>query len=320
MDTDTAAAKEAVQYELFPFVRVYTTGRIERILETDVLPPGLDPDTGVVSKDVTLRPDTGLSVRLYLPPATAAAAADKKIPVLVYYHGGGFVIETAASPTYHNYLNSLVAKAGVLAVSVDYRRAPEHPLPAAYEDSWAALEWATSEPPADPWLADRGDLRRVFLAGDSAGANIAHHMAMRAGAAGGSVRLEGIALVHPYFWGKEPVGSETRDAPARAFAGALWRLVCPSSNDDDGEDDPRINPVGLEGLGCGRVLVSVAAEDTLRERGVDYYERLRGSGWGGTAELAEADGVGHVFHLQDAKSDKAAAEMDRMVAFLNGKD
>lgn len=315
--TTTTTTEEAVQYELFPFVRVYTTGRVERILQTDVLPPGLDPDTGVLSRDVTLRPDTGLSVRLYLPPDTAAADAAKKLPVLVYYHGGGFVIETASSPTYHNYLNSLVARAGVLAVSVDYRRAPEHPLPAAYEDSWAALEWATGA--ADPWLADHGDLRRVFLAGDSAGANIAHHIAMRAGKDEKGVQLEGVALVHPYFWGREPVGSEARDAPARAFAGALWRLVCPSSSDGDG-DDPRINPVGLEGLGCRRVLVSVAAEDTLRERGVDYYERLRRSGWGGAAELAETDGVGHVFHLQDPKCDKAAAEMDRMVAFLNRKD
>ncbi|URE01285.1 Carboxylesterase family [Musa troglodytarum] len=116
-------------------------------------------------------------------------------------------------PILHNYLNSLVARAHVVAVSINYRLAPEHPIPAAYDDSWKALRWVASHanggPGPDRWLADHADFDRLFLAGDSAGANIAHHMAMRAGAEGlqRGVGVHGVVLVHPYFLGSEPVES-----------------------------------------------------------------------------------------------------------------
>ncbi|RWW16997.1 hypothetical protein GW17_00019077 [Ensete ventricosum] len=128
-----------VERDLSPFLRIYKSGRVERLLGTEVLPAGTDPATGVASKDVVLfDPDAGLWVRLYLPDL-AGCTPDKRLPVVVYFHGGSFTVETAASPTYHNYLNSLVAEACVLAVSVNFRRPPEHPLPAAYEDSLAAV-------------------------------------------------------------------------------------------------------------------------------------------------------------------------------------
>ncbi|RRT78123.1 hypothetical protein B296_00003927 [Ensete ventricosum] len=159
------AADDEVVIEAPFLARVYKSGRVERLLGNDVLPAGFDPATGVASKDVIVDPTTNLTLRLYLPDL-AGSSSERKLPVLVYYHGGGFVIETAFSPTYHNYLNSLVAAAGVVAVSVDYRRAPEHPLPAAYDDSWAALRaganivhqriWAFVRPGTvgldDPWI------------------------------------------------------------------------------------------------------------------------------------------------------------------------
>lgn len=60
------------------------------------------------------------------------------------------MVSAPADPLYHNNtLNKLVAEANVVAVSVDYRLVPEHPLPAAYEDSWTALQWVASHASED---------------------------------------------------------------------------------------------------------------------------------------------------------------------------
>ncbi|EEC78458.1 hypothetical protein OsI_18325 [Oryza sativa Indica Group] len=89
------------------------------------------------------------------------------------------MIRLATSPAYHRCFNDLAIAYPAVVVSVDYRLAPEHPFPAAYEDSATALAWVLST--ADPWLATHGDLSRVFLANDSAGGNICHHLAMHHG-------------------------------------------------------------------------------------------------------------------------------------------
>ncbi|WOK94316.1 tuliposide A-converting enzyme 2, chloroplastic [Canna indica] len=309
-------ADDEIVFDMFPFFRQYKSGRVVRSF-TDIVPAGIDAATGVASKDVVIDPSTGLSVRLHLP-TLGAASHDRKLPVLVYFHGGAFLIGSAFDPHSHHYLNEVVAKASVLAVSVDYRLAPEHPLPTAYEDAWAVLLWIVGG--AEAWLSERGDLERVFLAGCSAGANIAHQVALRAGAEAlpARARVEGMILLHPYFWGREPVGAERRDAEFRAKEERVWRFVCPESK---GVDDPYVNPVAagapsLTGVVARRVLVAVAEEDWLRERGRVYCEGLKASGWGGAAELVETKGEGHAFHVSNPRSEKAQELMQRVVDFL----
>ncbi|CAN1142561.1 2-hydroxyisoflavanone dehydratase, partial [Linum perenne] len=101
---------------------------------------------GVFSKDVSISDLPKVSARLYLPNSIPQ---DKKLPILVYFHGGAFCIESAFSSSHLRYLNSLSAEAHALVVSVEYRLAPEHPLPAAYDDSWAALLWVASHRSAE---------------------------------------------------------------------------------------------------------------------------------------------------------------------------
>ncbi|XP_057423750.1 probable carboxylesterase 4, mitochondrial [Lotus japonicus] len=162
-------------------IRVFTDGTIHRLTGTDVVPPSTDPHSVVSSKDITLHTHSNIiPARLYLPTATTTTT----FPLLIYFHGGGFCCSSPFSTTYHNYLTVVVADAKVLAVSVSYRLAPEHPLPAAYEDSWAALQWVASHRSnngLEPWLNNHADFSRVFLARDNAGANIAHNLAMFAG-------------------------------------------------------------------------------------------------------------------------------------------
>ncbi|MFQ6659780.1 hypothetical protein Gotur_028539, partial [Gossypium turneri] len=202
-----------IRIDFAPMLRVYQDGRIERLLGTQTVPPGLDPETNVESKDVVYSQETAQCVRIYVPGTVFTSA--QKLPLLVYFHGGGFCIETAFSPTYRNYLNALVSEAKIVAVSVDYRRAPEHPIPAAYDDSWTALKWVASHYDGngpEQWLNRYADFENVYLSGDSAGANIAHHIAIKTSKEKlDGMNLVGIILTHPYFWGKEPVGDEVKN-------------------------------------------------------------------------------------------------------------
>ncbi|KAL6655454.1 hypothetical protein ACP70R_006280 [Stipagrostis hirtigluma subsp. patula] len=146
-------------------IRLYKDGHAERTCGMDTVPAGFDAHTGVTSKDVVVDAATGVTARLYLPniqtaPSSESSGAAAKLPILVFFHGGYFIIGSPGEPMHHRYVNSLVAAARVVAVSVGYRLAPEHLLPAAYDDAWAALNWAVSG--ADPWLSDHGDLGRVF--------------------------------------------------------------------------------------------------------------------------------------------------------------
>ena len=179
----TPTTKE-VDFEILPFIRVYKDGSVERLEGSPFAPPtpDQDPETGVSSKDITISENPSVSARLYLPKLTDHTQ-NQKLPILVYFHGGGFCIESAFGSIYHRYLNNLVSQVHVLAISVEYRLAPEHFLPAAYEDSWAALQWVASQSAGndkEPWSINNGDFGRIFIGGDSAGANIVHNMAMRA--------------------------------------------------------------------------------------------------------------------------------------------
>ncbi|RLM73454.1 ent-kaurenoic acid oxidase 1-like [Panicum miliaceum] len=251
--------------------------RVERYCGSDPFPASTDAATGIASKDHAISPD--VAVRLYLPPA--ARDGGSRIPVLVYFHGGGFCLLSAFNAIIHGYLNSLAARARAVVVSVEYRLAPEHPIPAAYEDSWRALAWVASHASGageEAWLAGHADFSRLSLAGESAGANIAHHMAMRAGAEGlpGGARISGAVLVHPYFLSDAKVPSEEN------------------------------NPAMADNL-----------VDVLRDRGRAYCEGLRAGGWAEVLEVVEAAGQGHCFHQSDHTSADAVRQDEAIARFLN---
>ncbi|KAI3509522.1 hypothetical protein L1887_24872 [Cichorium endivia] len=235
--------------EIHGVIRVYKDGRFEIHSGTDVVPASIDLSSGVQSKDVVISPETNLSARLYLPKTTT-----KKLPLLIYFHGGGFVIETASAPLYHNFLNLVASESNVVIVSVDYRTAPEHPLPTCFDDSWEAITWVAGTCP-DPWLNEYADFENVFFAGDSAGGTIAHHMAIRVGSENSSVsiNLQGIILLHPYFWGEDRIGSEA-EHPWKSFVDQIWMFAHPGGS---GLDVPLINPdkdPKVSDLGCSRDL------------------------------------------------------------------
>ena len=112
-------------------------------------------------RDVALPgPHGQVPCRLYLPDGT------DKPPLLIYAHGGGFMQGSLSS--WDAALRELVRQSGVAALSVDYRLAPEHRFPVAFEEMVAMIRLAPREG------TDLGiDPARLAVGGDSAGANLA---------------------------------------------------------------------------------------------------------------------------------------------------
>ncbi|KAL3621170.1 hypothetical protein CASFOL_036082 [Castilleja foliolosa] len=291
-----------ITHDFPPFFRVHNTGHIERYINHDFVPASHDHKTDVVSRDVIILPENNVSARIYTPKI---AQDNLKLPLIIYIHGGAFSVQSAFSSLYHNYVNILASRSRSVVVSIEYRLAPEHPIPACYDDSFAVVEWISSHSKAgsgsDPWLNEHVDFNRVYLAGDSAGANIAHNMIFRAGP---RLKISGLILIHPFFG----IGKIDK----------LWNYICPGTS---GNDDFRLNPTAdmdlLSKLGCNRVLVCVAEKDLLKKRGLHYYEGLRKSDWKGVVELFESAGEEHVFYLFDLFSDGAVALMERIVGFID---
>uniref|UniRef100_A0A0D9X248 Alpha/beta hydrolase fold-3 domain-containing protein n=1 Tax=Leersia perrieri TaxID=77586 RepID=A0A0D9X248_9ORYZ len=171
------------------------------------------PDSaGVRSADITVDSTTGLWARVFSSsPPSPAASSSPPLPVIVYLHGGGFTMLSAASTLMDSLCRRFCREVNAVIVSVNYRLAPEHKFPAAYDDGEAVLRHlAVNGLPTD--IAVPIDLTRVFLAGDSAGGNIAHHVATRwsSSSPSPSLRLAGIMLLQPFFGGEERTESELR--------------------------------------------------------------------------------------------------------------
>ena len=137
-----------------------------------MLPPPPDAPVAAVEDRTIDGPGGPLGLRLYTPEGSAP------FPVVIYCHGGGYVVGDL--DTQDMIARALCAWSGAIVVSVDYRRAPEHPFPAAPDDTFAALQWVAGHA-----AEFGGDPARLAVAGDSAGGNLVAAAALRARDQGG---------------------------------------------------------------------------------------------------------------------------------------
>ncbi|XP_014514500.1 gibberellin receptor GID1B isoform X1 [Vigna radiata var. radiata] len=201
------------------------------------------------------------------------------VPVIIFFHGGSFSHSSANSAIYDTFCRRLVNLCKAVVVSVNYRRSPEHRYPCAYDDGWAALKWVKSR----KWLQCGKDSKvHVYLAGDSSGGNIAHHVAVRA--AEEDIEVLGNILLHPLFGGEKRTESEKK-LDGKYFVRLqdrdwYWRAFLPEGAD---RDHPACNPFGpkgknLAGLKLPKSLVCVAGLDLLQDWQLEYVEGLKNCG------------------------------------------
>ncbi|KAI0530693.1 hypothetical protein KFK09_000240 [Dendrobium nobile] len=253
------------------------------------------PVNGVVSFDHILDRQTNLLARIYCPAPDPAdvelpqlvaiyelqkAPSPNPFPVIIFFHGGSFAHSTSSSAIYDTLCRRLVTLCGgAVVISIDYRRSPEYRFPCAYDDGWTALKWASCQ----PWLRSGKDAKlRVFLAGDSSGGNIAHHVAVRAVQSG--ISISGNILLNPLFGGNKRTESELK-LDGKYFVALqdrdwYWRAFLPEGTD---RDHPACNPFGpngveLEGLPFPKTLLVVASLDLTQDWQLAYAEGLKKAG------------------------------------------
>lgn len=112
-------------------------------------------------------PAGNIRVRIYTPEGNGP------FPLIVFYHGGGWCIGSLNG--YDGICASLTNRIPAIVLSADYRMAPENTFPAAVEDCYAALEYA-----AKYATTFNVDPRRIAVMGDSAGANLAAAISIKA--------------------------------------------------------------------------------------------------------------------------------------------
>ncbi|THU46673.1 hypothetical protein C4D60_Mb09t07380 [Musa balbisiana] len=284
------------------------------------------PVLGIRTVDVPVDTSRDVWFRLFIPCSDSAGL---KIPVIVYFHGGGFAFFSPASYLYNHVhvCRRLCRTVNAIVVSVNYRLAPEHRYPAPYEDGVDVLRLLDRGGLlyADPLAADLADLSRCFLVGDSAGANICHHVARRWAAGAGSgwkrLRLAGMVLIQPYFGGEERTEAEVRLAGAPLVTVErtdwLWRAFLPEGADRDHEAS---NVFGSRATGeleeaLPAALVVVGGFDPLQDWQRRYYEGLKARGK--EARLVEYPEAFHgFFAFPDPK--QSAVFMEEVRSFIEG--
>jgi acetyl esterase/lipase len=236
--------------------------------------PTLDvsPEPGVAAYDRTVEGAEGsLRARVYVPRGSGGAS-----PGLVYFHGGGWVIGSIES--HDRVCRAIAGRARAVVISVDYRLAPEHPFPAGVDDCWAALQWV-----AEHAAELGGDPKRIAVAGDSAGGNLAAVIAQRARDEGGPT-LAFQLLWYPSITADLSLPSFTENADAPILDGdvidAFLHWYIPDIDITDAKALPTfIAPSNAEDFaGLAPAFIGSAEHDPLRDDAALYAGLLNDAG------------------------------------------
>jgi acetyl esterase len=240
---------------------------------------------------------------------------NEKSPTVVFFHGGGWV--AGDLETHDRQARLLVIETGAVVISVDYRRPPETRFPGAFEDAFSATKDIVSR------LAEfGGDAKRIGVAGDSAGGNLAATVAIACRDAG--IRLAGQLLVYPvtdvagnYADTQENARFPSRSENAEGYF--LSRAVMEWFSGHYLEDkkhgsDWRVSPLRAKSLaGLAPAIVTTAWFDPLRDEGKAYADALTAAGvptqyYDGPGLIHGYFGLGEASEIAKKEAQRARAD------------
>lgn len=203
-------------------------------------------------------------VRLYRP-----RAATGRLPVILYMHGGGWVLGNLDS---HDQVTARMAQqTGAAVISVEYRLAPEHKFPAAFNDCYDVLTWlATAGAALDL------DVERLAVAGDSAGGNLAVAIALAARDRGGpKILFQG--LIYPGLRFQRHSARVTDSPGLNADSISVYAKAYLAGPAD--ARNPYAAPLHAASFaGLPPAYIASAWFDIVRPDSEDYAEKLRAAG------------------------------------------
>ncbi|RLU86307.1 alpha/beta hydrolase [Streptomyces griseocarneus] len=268
LDPGIAALLDRLDAAPAPRIRATDPGTLreaQSALAATLTPP--EPIlVGDVQEGTVPGPGGDVPVRVYRPGAPGP------VPTVVFFHGGGFI--AGDLDTHDLVTRRLCRDVGAVVVAVHYRRAPEHPFPAPYEDCLAVTRHVADH--IDEYGARRGSLA---VAGDSAGGNLAAVVAQ-------AFRDEGRPLAAQLL--AYPTTDFDGDFPSRAENATGYVLTAENIDDVQylyaGDDPavrgcPQVSPLRAKTFaGLAPAIIGTARHDPLRDEGLAYAEALEEAG------------------------------------------
>ena len=238
----------------------------------------------------------GVPAELFVAPG---AAPDR---VILYLHGGGYVMGSTAT---HGYLMQNLSRAsGATVMGLDYRLAPEHPVPAAVDDARAAYRW----------LLERHAPSRVGVAGDSAGGGLT--LALLLALRDANEPLPAAAACLSPWTDLAATGDSVRARAARdpmVSADNLGRMASAYLAGQDASH-PLASPLHGDFSGLPPLLVLVGGREILYDDAVRVAERASRAGVAVT--LIDEPDLFHVWPAFAPLLPEGQSAVDRIARFL----
>lgn len=226
--------------------------------------------SGIEVSEKTIQQD-GLSVKLHI---VRPAGVKSTLPVFMFFHGGGWVL--GDYPTHERLVHDLVTGSGAVAVFVDYTPSPEAHYPVAINEAYAATRWVAAH-----GKEINVDGKRLAVAGNSVGGNMAAAVALMAKDKGGpAIRLQ--VLLWPVTDANFETGSYQQFADKRFLTRNMMKWFWDNYTTDAAKRNEiyasplRATTAQLKGL--PPALVQTAENDVLRDEGEAYARKMDEAG------------------------------------------